>query len=257
MGPMGICAAHSGTISRAPARDDTSGRSCRLGARRGRSHWPHRRTTAIRRRPSAVNHQPSRDSLANASGYFRRWPVIIEPTAGAWSWHDLGGLASTVGAEGSLTPSDPRLGARKPSAGHATRFNSGTASDDVRPKSHRTAEIPGRPAGADRTALLAAHRAVQKRACARARARASRPAVRAGGGPGGAARPEGRLAALGSVAARFRASSSRHAASYAHAARNRRTAPMTSIRTVMAVPSGTPTTLATTASAHAEPNTAQ
>ena len=32
---------------------------------------------------------------------------------------------------------------------------------------------------------------------------------------------------------------------------------MTSIRTVMAVPSGAPRTLATTASAHAEPNTAQ
>ena len=92
MGPMGIYAAHSGTNSRAPARGDTSGRSCRLGAPRGRSHWPrtramaiHRhpsaverhasastgggtRTPAFDRRPSAVNHQPSRDSLAHASG---------------------------------------------------------------------------------------------------------------------------------------------------------------------------------------------
>ena len=59
MGPMGIYAAHSGTNSRAPARGDTSGRSCRWRAPRGRSHWPRTRTMAIHRHPSAVERHAS------------------------------------------------------------------------------------------------------------------------------------------------------------------------------------------------------
>jgi hypothetical protein len=52
----------------APAR---AGDPCRSDAPHGRSHRPRQRTMVIHRRPTAVIHQPSLHSLANALGYKR------------------------------------------------------------------------------------------------------------------------------------------------------------------------------------------
>jgi hypothetical protein len=80
--PMGRCAAHSGTHSRATARETTSGRSCRLRARRRRSRRDARTNMAIHRHPPPVG----RPASASIGRGLELWHLTATPRRGPQSW---------------------------------------------------------------------------------------------------------------------------------------------------------------------------